>query len=256
MFLTDLGQRLRERREAQHLTQLEVARALQVSPQAVSKWERGENAPDITLLATLSGLLGTTTDWLLGRHQPAGDAFEGTVLVSSVQGFAARCESLRPQEIAMWLNGVFHQVTEATVHEGGIPVKYVGDGLLAFFAGDRHEARAASAALSARNTVADPLVVGLASGPIYVTSLGPAGYARPDIIGPTVNTAFRVNGWTAGHANSRIGAAFAVDWPASTSFQIVAHSGLALKGLHGPLDIVEIAGRAGVGSISLQAPVV
>jgi class 3 adenylate cyclase len=244
MFLDDLGQRLRERREAQHLTQLDIAQALQVSPQAVSKWERGENAPDIILLATLCGLLGITTDWLLGRHQPAGDTFEGTVLVSSVQGFAARCEGLRPNEIAMWANGFLHQITEATVHEGGLPVKYIGDGLLAFFTGDRHEARAASAALSARNTVVDPLIVGLASGPIYVTSLGHVGYARPDIIGPTVNTAFRINGWTARHANSRIGAAFPVDWPASTSFHGVTHSGLALKGLHSPIDILEITGRS------------
>ena len=244
MFLTDLGQRLCLRREAQHLTQLDVARVLQVSPQAVSKWERGENAPDIILLATLAGLLSTTTDWLLGRHEPSGDAFEGTVLVSSVQGFAARCEGLRSNEIAMWVNGFFHQVTEATVQEGGMPVKYIGDGLLAFFAGDGHAARAASASLSARNTVADPLVVGLASGPIYLTSLGHVDYARPDVIGPTVNTAFRINGWTAAHANSRIGAAFAGDWPASTSFQVVAHSSVTLKGLHGPIDIVEIIDRA------------
>lgn len=255
MFLTELGQRLRERREAQHLTQRDVAHVLQVSPQAVSKWERGENAPDIILLATLSGLLGTTTDWLLGRHQPAGDAFEGSVLVSSVQGFAARCEGLRPNEIAMWVNGFFHQVTEATLHEGGIPVKYVGDGMLAFFTGDGHERRAVAAALSARDTVADSLVVGLASGPIYVASLGHVDYARPDIIGATVNTAFRVNAWTAGHANSRIGAAFAVDWPASTKFQIVVHASLTLKGLHGPIDIAEITGHAGVASVSRQAPV-
>jgi class 3 adenylate cyclase len=161
-----------------------------------------------------------------------------------MRGFATE----RDRDVGQWF---FHQVTEAAVHEGGIPVKYVGDGLLAFFAGDGHEARAASAALSVRNTVADPLVVGLASGPIHVTSLGHVDYARPDIIGPTVNTAFRINGWTAGHANSRIGAAFGAKWPASTSFQIVAHSGVTLKGLHGPIDIIEITGRAAVGSVSL-----
>ena len=235
---------MRARREAQHLTQLDIAHVLQVSPQAVSKWERGENAPDITLLVTLSQVLGTTTDWLLGRHQPAGDAFEGTVFVSSIQGFTARCDGLHPNEIAMWANGFFHTITEAVAHEGGIPVKYVGDGLLAFFAGDGHETRAAGAAVSARNAIADHLVVGLASGPIYITSIGHAGFARSDIIGPTVNTAFRVNGWTAGHAHSRIGAAFSGDWPASSRFQIVAHPGLTLEGVGAPLGIVEIAGRA------------
>jgi class 3 adenylate cyclase len=98
MFLEDLGQRLRERREAQRLTQLDVAQVLQVSPQAVSKWERGENAPD----------------------------FDGTVFVSSVQGFTTRSELLRPTEIAIWTNGFLAQVTEATLRQGGIPVKYAG----------------------------------------------------------------------------------------------------------------------------------
>ena len=168
IFLDSLGHRLRARREALRLTQLDIAQILQVSPQAVSKWERGENAPDITLLAGLARALGTTTDWILGRHQPADDVFDGTVLVSSVQGFAARCEQLRAHDIALWMNGFLQPVTEATLHEGGVPVKYLGDSLLAFFAGDGHAMRAASAALSARGAVTDDLVVGLASGPLNI----------------------------------------------------------------------------------------
>ncbi len=190
----------------------------------------------------MTGVLGNP-DSPIGPHRP-GDSFEGTVFVSSIQGFAARCEGMHADEIATWTNGFFHQVTDATLHEGGIPVKYVGDGLLAFFAGDEHQARAASAALSARNTVSDPLVVGLASGPIYLASLGHVDYARPDILGLAVNTAFRVNGWTAGHADSRIGAAFAADWPASSHFHLVRHPGVILKGRHNPIDVVEITGRA------------
>ena len=243
MFLDDLGRRLRERREAQRLTQLDVAQVLQVSPQAVSKWERGENAPDIVLLAALSRVLRTTTDWLLGRHQHEGDSFDGTVMVSSVQGFTERCERLQPDEIAIWANGFLHQVTEAALHEGGIPVKYLGDALLAFFAGDDHEMRAAGASVSARNAVTDQLVVGLASGPVYVTAIGHAGYARPDIIGSTVNTAFRVNGWTAGLARARIGAAFSVNRRVSRQFEVVPHPGVTLKGLAAPIDIVEIVNR-------------
>jgi class 3 adenylate cyclase len=243
MFLGDLARRLRERREAQRLTQLDVAQALQVSPQAVSKWERGENAPDIALLVTLSHILGTTSDGLLGRHQSENREFEGTVLVSSVQGFSARCESLRPEEIALWSNGFLHQVTEATVREGGIPVKYVGDALLAFFAGDSHETRAASAAVSARKAVTDPLVIGLASGPLYVTAIGHADFARPDIIGSTVNTAFRINGWAAAHAEARIGAAFSTNWQPQQRFDVVGHPAVPVNGLAMPIEILEINRR-------------
>src|SRR5437870_3175237 len=105
MFLDELGRRLRERREARHLKQGDIANALQVSPQAVSKWERGENAPDVVLLSSLASILGVTTDWILGGHEGAGNEFEATVFVSSILGFAARSEGLKPPEIAMWSNG-------------------------------------------------------------------------------------------------------------------------------------------------------
>ncbi|NCQ28719.1 MAG: helix-turn-helix transcriptional regulator, partial [Armatimonadetes bacterium] len=42
MILNELAGRLRQQREKLGLKQLDVANALQVSPQAVSKWERGE----------------------------------------------------------------------------------------------------------------------------------------------------------------------------------------------------------------------
>jgi|SRR5579862_3671761 len=241
MFLDELGQRLRDRREARQLTQLDVAAALQVSPQAVSKWERGENAPDITLFAGLSQLLGTTTDWLLGRFQPDGNVFHATVFVSSIQGFTKRSETMKPEDVAMWANGFLHQVTEAVVHEGGIPVKYLGDALLAFFTGDRHEVRAASAALLARRVVTDQLVAGLASGPVYFTPIGHERYARPDIMGSTVNKAFRVLAWAAANTSTGVGAAFGPEWRPSVEMESRVHTDVSLKGLMAPVELYELA---------------
>lgn len=65
-----LGQRLRERRERSGLSQREVAEALQVSPQAVSKWERGESAPDIGLLVPLCRLLDVSVERLSRGGSP------------------------------------------------------------------------------------------------------------------------------------------------------------------------------------------
>jgi SAM-dependent methyltransferase len=62
----EIGTRIRRRREYLNLTQAALAEALCVSPQAVSKWERGETAPDISLLLPLARLLETSSDWLLG----------------------------------------------------------------------------------------------------------------------------------------------------------------------------------------------
>lgn len=53
------------------LTQAVVAEKLDVTSQAVSLWERGENAPDISKLAELAELYGITLDWLLTGKEPA-----------------------------------------------------------------------------------------------------------------------------------------------------------------------------------------
>jgi tellurite methyltransferase len=67
MILKELGQRIRQRREKLDMKQNDLALALQVSPQAVSKWERGENAPDIIIFVRLAAILNVSVDWLLGR---------------------------------------------------------------------------------------------------------------------------------------------------------------------------------------------
>ncbi|MFC1735863.1 helix-turn-helix domain-containing protein, partial [Candidatus Hydrogenedentota bacterium] len=57
MLLEELGNRIRSQRKKRGLKQRDVANALQISPQAVSKWERGENAPDVGMLSSLARLL-------------------------------------------------------------------------------------------------------------------------------------------------------------------------------------------------------
>ena len=64
-----LGTRLHRMRKQKNLTQDEVAERLNVSPQAVSKWENDQSCPDIMLLPQIAELYGTTTDILL-RGEP------------------------------------------------------------------------------------------------------------------------------------------------------------------------------------------
>jgi class 3 adenylate cyclase len=198
MNLVELGKRIRELREKRWLKQRDIANALQISAQAVSKWERGENAPDIAVLLDLSKLLGVSVDALLGRREKEDDTFPATVFCTSLNNFARRSAKMPPREIARWANGVFHLVTEAVVAHEGVPVKYVGDGFLGFFSGPNHAKRAVAAALDAKTAVQSPdLVIVLHSGDIYLGSVGHGEYARADIIGDTVNTAFLIMPWVA-----------------------------------------------------------
>lgn len=68
--MNTLGNRLTFARTNAGLTQSEVAQKLLVSAQAVSLWERDENAPDIYKLPELARLYGVTTDWLLDGELP------------------------------------------------------------------------------------------------------------------------------------------------------------------------------------------
>ena len=64
-----IGKRISELRKSKILKQDELAEALGVSPQAVSKWENDISCPDIMLLPKLAKLLGTTVDELLSGKQ-------------------------------------------------------------------------------------------------------------------------------------------------------------------------------------------
>ena len=58
-------------RKQRGLSQRELAEALCISPQAVSKWERGEALPDVQNVCRIAGVLGLSTDRLLGVESNA-----------------------------------------------------------------------------------------------------------------------------------------------------------------------------------------
>lgn len=65
----EFGTFVAELRTEKGLTQRELAEQLYVSDKAVSKWERGQSLPDISMLMPLSELLGVTvTELLEGRR--------------------------------------------------------------------------------------------------------------------------------------------------------------------------------------------
>ena len=61
-----IGRNIKRLRRERELTQEEVAAHLGISFQAISKWERGDGYPDITMLPALAAYFGVSTDELLG----------------------------------------------------------------------------------------------------------------------------------------------------------------------------------------------
>ena len=64
-----IGKRIAALRREKNLKQDDLAQMLEVSPQAVSKWENDQTCPDISLLPKLAKILGESVDELLSGKQ-------------------------------------------------------------------------------------------------------------------------------------------------------------------------------------------
>ena len=58
-------------RQGVGMTQLEFAEKLNYSDKAISKWERGESIPDVTVLLQIAELFGVTLNYLVEETHPA-----------------------------------------------------------------------------------------------------------------------------------------------------------------------------------------
>ena len=188
-----LGQKIKELRKKFGLKQIDLANSLRVSPQAVSKWEKDENFPDIYLIRKIASLFDISLDNLLGLHEENRDVFEATVCCSSLNHFADKAKRLSAKELAQWTNVVFQHMTDIVLRNGGVPVKYTGDGFLCFFSGIGHTDRAFKAACDIDRINADKdIIIFLNRGDIYFGLVGHPDYASKDIYGDAVNRAFLI----------------------------------------------------------------
>ena len=66
-ILVEIGKRIAESRRSAGFTQEELANRLGVTPQALSKWEKGASSPDLEMLTSLCDILGVSADYLVGK---------------------------------------------------------------------------------------------------------------------------------------------------------------------------------------------
>ena len=73
-----IGKRIAANRKRLGLTQDQLADRLDVTAQAVSKWENDQSCPDIMMLPKLAEIFGISTDEILGI-EPSDVVHEGIV---------------------------------------------------------------------------------------------------------------------------------------------------------------------------------
>ena len=67
-----VGERILELRKAAGISQLDISRALDISRQAVSKWENDTSSPDVMNLIKLADLLDTDVEYLATGRKSYG----------------------------------------------------------------------------------------------------------------------------------------------------------------------------------------
>ena len=93
-----MGQIIRRLRKERNLTQEELAEQLNVTPQAVSRWENETGMPDISQVIPLANVFGVSTDILFGKDGTDGEA-EIEVFIRDIENKLSN----RPMEVA-WLD--------------------------------------------------------------------------------------------------------------------------------------------------------
>lgn len=83
------GEKLKGLRKEKGYSQEEMAELLEVSRQAVSKWESDRGIPEIDKLLQISNMFGVTLDYLLKSESPDGNNQSGGYYVSreTIEGF-------------------------------------------------------------------------------------------------------------------------------------------------------------------------
>ena len=64
IVIMEIGKQIKQMRQTRGITQETMSRHFGVTPQAISKWERGVTTPDISLLPDISAYFGVTIDEL------------------------------------------------------------------------------------------------------------------------------------------------------------------------------------------------
>ena len=90
-----IGENIKRLRTVRNLTQEQLAEALNVSSVAVSKWERGDTMPDISMLPRLAYYFRVSIDELMSYDACAVDLEIGTFITEHTKAAEASVRAVR-----------------------------------------------------------------------------------------------------------------------------------------------------------------
>lgn len=121
-----LGERITELRKEQNISQGQLAKALEVSRQAVSKWENDQSSPDTLKLIRLAEVLNTEVEYLATGQKPVYES--PPIVVNVVEKVDKVVEKVVPLETP-----VIRKVVRYRYRRN--PLEYAAIGIGAFVLG-------------------------------------------------------------------------------------------------------------------------
>ena len=104
-----MGELICELRKAKAMTQKELAEKLNVTDKAVSKWERGNGYPEITIIPELAKALGITVNELLSGEKGIAEGIElkEEAVVANTISYIERLKKIKASNIFVVISIVF-----------------------------------------------------------------------------------------------------------------------------------------------------
>lgn len=145
-----IGERIADLRKEKNISQLQLARLMEVSRQAVSKWENDQSAPDTLKLIQLADVLGTDAEYLAtGNHSKVKSPPTVMTVVKKVDNVVEKIvekpvvvEKVVEVEKKVEVEKIVERIVEKPVIKKVFrtkylrnPIEYVVWGILCFVAG-------------------------------------------------------------------------------------------------------------------------
>ncbi len=173
-------------------------------------------------------------------------------LFTDIRGFTTLCEGKQPKDVVEILNHYLDIETEIILNNGGDIDKFVGDEMMAFFAGPKKEYNACKAAMEIRaamraqqqQALADgsdyiSMGIGINTGKVVFGSVGARSRMDFTSIGDTVNLAARLEGANKAYGSKAIITEAVFD-KLKDSFVCRELDFIKVKGKNEPVRIYEI----------------
>lgn len=194
------------------------------------------------------------------RLRLGGEQREITVMFTDIRRFTTISESLKPDELARFLNGFLTPMTDIILGRRGTIDKYMGDAIMAFWNAplddNDHAANACRAALDMRERLGvlnslwrmergddSPLIeigIGLNTGPASVGNFGSDRRFAYSAIGDAVNLSSRLEGQTKAYGADTL--ISEETWKRAPDFAVVELDLLRVKGKREPSRIFALMG--------------